>query len=121
MGEDGRAKTVIVLAATNVPWELDEALRRRLEKRIYIPLPTALGRKQLLSIALREVDMADDVDLDELAEASDSYSGADLTNVARDAAMQGMRRLMAQARKEGKRGVEASAWVKQQSQAQDAK
>ena len=69
----------------------------------------------------KEVDMADDVDLDELAEASDSYSGADLTNVARDAAMQGMRRLMAQARKEGKRGVEASAWVKQQSQAQDAK
>jgi len=45
--EDGKSKMVIVLAATNFPWDLDEALRRRLEKRIYIPLPTEEGRKQL--------------------------------------------------------------------------
>jgi ATPase family associated with various cellular activities (AAA) len=45
-------KTVIVLAATNTPWDLDEALRRRLEKRVYIPLPTEIGRKELFRINL---------------------------------------------------------------------
>lgn len=44
---------VVVLAATNFPWDLDEALRRRLEKRIYIPLPGADERRELLGINLK--------------------------------------------------------------------
>ena len=43
----------MVLAATNFPWDIDEALRRRLEKRIYIPLPAAPERQELLRLALK--------------------------------------------------------------------
>jgi hypothetical protein len=44
---------VVVLAATNFPWDIDEALRRRLEKRIYIPLPGPEEREELLKINLK--------------------------------------------------------------------
>ncbi len=46
---------VMVLAATNFPWDIDEALRRRLEKRIYIPLPAAPERCELLRLALKVI------------------------------------------------------------------
>ena len=51
--EDGERKQVMVLAATNFPWDIDEALRRRLEKRIYIPLPGAKERTELMTINLK--------------------------------------------------------------------
>ena len=47
------APQVMVLAATNFPWDIDEALRRRLEKRIYISLPAAPEREELLRLALK--------------------------------------------------------------------
>lgn len=89
---DDPSKMVMVLAATNFPWDIDEALRRRLEKRIYIALPTAQGRAELLKINLREVEVASDVDLILIAEKIEGYSGADITNVCRDASMMAMRR-----------------------------
>ncbi|KAM8855148.1 katanin p60 ATPase-containing subunit A-like 1 [Spinachia spinachia] len=92
LDNDDPSKMVMVLAATNFPWDIDEALRRRLEKRIYIPLPTAEGRVELLKINLREVDVAADVDLDLIADKIEGYSGADITNVCRDASMMAMRR-----------------------------
>jgi katanin p60 ATPase-containing subunit A1 len=97
----GDNKTVTVLAATNRPWDLDEALRRRLEKRIYIPLPDSLGRRQIFDINLKELRLSPDIDLDELVELSNKYSGADLTNVCREAAMMGLRKKMKEARQKG--------------------
>ncbi|KAI3789695.1 hypothetical protein L2E82_02498 [Cichorium intybus] len=93
--EDGSRKIVMVLAATNFPWDIDEALRRRLEKRIYIPLPNFDSRKELIKINLRTVQVAADVDIDDVARRTEGYSGDDLTNVCRDASLNGMRRKIA--------------------------
>merc|ERR1712071_657285 len=65
------------------------------EKRIYIPLPTLEGRLVLLRINSREVKVAEDVDFNAIAELLDGYSGADITNVCRDASMMSMRRKIA--------------------------
>ncbi|XP_023148402.2 katanin p60 ATPase-containing subunit A1 isoform X2 [Amphiprion ocellaris] len=89
---DDPSKMVMVLAATNFPWDIDEALRRRLEKRIYIPLPSTKGRVELLRINLKELELANNVDLDKIAEQMEGYSGADITNVCRDASLMAMRR-----------------------------
>lgn len=86
------SRMVMVLAATNFPWDIDEALKRRLEKRVYISLPTASGRAELLKINLRGVDVALGVDVIVIAEKMEGYSGADITNVCRDASMMAMRR-----------------------------
>lgn len=89
------SKTVMVLAATNFPWDIDEALRRRLEKRIYIPLPNDEGREVLLKINLREVKVDESVDMKAIAQQLAGYSGADITNLCRDASMMSMRRKIA--------------------------
>lgn len=61
---DGKTRPlVMVLATSNKPWDLDEALRRRLEKRIYIPLPDIDGRLNLLELFMQTVQLNDDVDL----------------------------------------------------------
>ncbi|CAL0324143.1 unnamed protein product [Lupinus luteus] len=93
--EDGSRKIVMVLAATNFPWDIDEALRRRLEKRIYIPLPNFESRKELIRINLKTVEVATDVNIDDVARRTEGYSGDDLTNVCRDASLNGMRRKIA--------------------------
>lgn len=90
--EADATKVVMVLAATNFPWDIDEALRRRLEKRIYISLPTKEGREALLNINLREIKHAEDLNVGEIAARLEGYSGADITNICRDASMMVMRR-----------------------------
>lgn len=100
-GEEPKLKTVMCLAATNRPWDLDEALRRRLEKRVYIPLPDEAGRRQMFEINLKEVTVAPDCEYAELVRMTAGYSGADIANVCRDAAMMGLRVFLRKARQEG--------------------
>ena len=90
--DEQAAKTVMVLAATNRPWDLDDAIRRRLEKRVYIPLPTEVGREALFRINLKSIALSPDIDFKILVSKTEGYSGADITSVCRDAAMMPMRR-----------------------------
>lgn len=77
---------VVVLAATNLPWALDPAFRRRFEPRIYIPLPDKEARRQLFGIhAGKWGDMLSSKDVDELAEMTEGYSGSDIANVIKHA------------------------------------
>ncbi|KAH0776390.1 hypothetical protein KY290_007801 [Solanum tuberosum] len=84
-------KMVTLLAATNFPGSIDEALRRRLEKRIYIPLPDFENRKELIRISLKSIELAPGVDIEQVAQKTEGYSGDDLTNICRDASLNGMR------------------------------
>ena len=106
--------TVIVLAATNMPWDIDDAMRRRLEKRIYIPLPDGEGRRELFRINMKGTEVDSDIDLEGLADLSAGYSGADVANVCRDAAMMSVRRIMEAARKQGLRKEEMQNMLKEQ-------
>ena len=62
---------------------MDDSLRRRLEKRIYIPLPDCAARLNLIENALTGIELDDDVKLSEVAERLEGYSGADITNICR--------------------------------------
>jgi SpoVK/Ycf46/Vps4 family AAA+-type ATPase len=82
---------VMVLGATNQPWELDDAFKRRFEKRIHIPLPGAPERVLLFRLCLRGIALAADVALEALAARTEHYSGSDCAVVAKHAAFAPMR------------------------------
>lgn len=98
-GEYDPAKQVIVLGATNLPWELDTAFLRRFEKRVHIDLPDVEGRQAMFRINTEGMTVADDVVEDGtwkyVVDLSEGYSGADIAVVCNDASMLGLRRLLA--------------------------
>lgn len=91
---EGEREQVTLLAATNLPWELDDALIRRLEKRIFIPLPDLDARLALVKHACKDLPLEGSINLTDIAKKLDGYSGSDITNVCRDAAMMAMRRAL---------------------------
>eukprot|EP00049_Salpingoeca_infusionum_P010447 m.179638 g.179638 ORF g.179638 m.179638 type:complete len:436 (+) comp14643_c0_seq2:276-1583(+) len=85
---------ILVLGATNIPWQLDSAIRRRFEKRIYIPLPDEEARRALFQLHLKGVPHTlQETDYSVLARSSEGYSGADIGIVVRDAIMEPVRRV----------------------------
>lgn len=84
---------VLVLGATNVPWELDNAIRRRFQKRIYISLPCADARAGIFKNrgSKTKNNLTDD-DWNQLGEASEGYSGSDIAIVVNEALMMPVRK-----------------------------
>ena len=94
-GLNSRGK-VVVIGATNRPNSIDEALRRpgRFDREIEIGIPDRDGRHEILMIHTRGMPLADDVDLDWLADRTHGYSGADLSALTKEAAMAALRRVL---------------------------
>ena len=94
-GVTGRGQ-VIVMGATNIPDNIDPALRRpgRLDREIEIPIPDRHGRRQILEIHTRGMPLDPGVDVDHLASVTHGYVGADLEALGREAAMAALRRLI---------------------------
>ncbi len=88
-----RLDNVVIIAATNRPDILDPALLRpgRFDKLIYVPPPDLNGRLEILKIHTRNMPLAEDVDLYELARRTEGYSGADLEALVREAAMRALK------------------------------
>lgn len=94
-GLEARAN-LVVIAATNRPDAIDEALRRpgRFDREIVIGVPDQSGRREILAIHTRGMPLGDKVDLDELSRITHGFVGADIAALAREAAIDAVRRIM---------------------------
>ncbi len=90
--------SLVVIAATNRPDAIDEALRRpgRFDREIVIGVPDESGRREVLGIHTRGMPLEKDVDLKELARTTHGFVGADLAALTREAAIEAVRRIMPQ-------------------------
>ncbi|KAM7254886.1 hypothetical protein ACFE04_020127 [Oxalis oulophora] len=91
---------VLVLAATNRPFDLDEAVIRRLPRRLMVNLPDAPNREKILRIILAKEDLASDLDLAAVASLTEGYSGSDLKNLCVTAAHCPIREILEKEKKE---------------------
>jgi transitional endoplasmic reticulum ATPase len=89
-------QNTVVIAATNRPEAIDEALRRpgRFDREIIIGVPDEPGRREILGIHTRGMPLANDVNLEELAKRTYGFVGADIAALTREAALEAVRRIM---------------------------
>eukprot|EP00792_Barthelona_sp_PAP020_P002432 TRINITY_DN1392_c0_g1_i1.p1 TRINITY_DN1392_c0_g1~~TRINITY_DN1392_c0_g1_i1.p1 ORF type:complete len:535 (+),score=129.72 TRINITY_DN1392_c0_g1_i1:138-1607(+) len=92
--DSDNSNLVVVIGATNFPWDLHDNVVRRLEKRIYVPLPDEMTRRQIIENSMKDMTLADDVDVDSIAKVTDGFSCADVAGVCRQAALLDLGRKM---------------------------
>ncbi|KAJ2236826.1 hypothetical protein IWW45_001474 [Coemansia sp. RSA 485] len=90
-GAAGPVAQVMVMAATNRPFDLDDAILRRLPRRILVDLPGAEDRERILKIHLAGEELCTDIDLSSLSKRTESFSGSDLKNLCVAAALAALR------------------------------
>ncbi|XP_057438999.1 uncharacterized protein LOC130730870 isoform X2 [Lotus japonicus] len=91
---------VLVLAATNRPFDLDEAVIRRLPRRLMVNLPDAPNREKILKVILAKEDLSSDIDMGAIANMTDGYSGSDLKNLCVTAAHRPIKQILEKEKKE---------------------
>jgi len=84
---------VVTIGATNVPWEIDSAFRRRFQRRIYVPLPDEKARKIIFEINSRGIELDKSIDFKKLSQITNDYTGSDIANICREAIMAPIREL----------------------------
>lgn len=85
--KSSRDQSVIVIGATNRPFDLDDAVLRRLPRRLLVDLPGPKEREEILKILLRDETLGPDVDLATLAKRTEAFSGSDLKHLCISAAL----------------------------------
>lgn len=90
VGKD--SKGVLILGATNIPWQLDSAIRRRFQRRVHISLPDTPARMKMFELAVGSTPCElSQADYRQLADLSEGYSGSDISIAVQDALMQPVR------------------------------
>ncbi|XP_077224065.1 uncharacterized protein LOC143857511 isoform X2 [Tasmannia lanceolata] len=99
------SQRILILGATNRPFDLDDAVIRRLPRRIYIDLPDAQNRMKILRIFLAQENIDSSFRYEELANATEGYSGSDLKNLCIAAAYRPVQELLEEEQKGGTKGM----------------
>ncbi|XP_061996324.1 uncharacterized protein LOC133714258 isoform X2 [Rosa rugosa] len=111
---------ILVLAATNRPFDLDEAIIRRFERRVMVGLPSVENREMILKTLLAK-EKVEDLDFKELASMTEGYSGSDLKNLCVTAAYRPVRELIQQERLKDKKKKKKAEEGKSTEDASDSK
>ncbi|EYU17671.1 hypothetical protein MIMGU_mgv1a0257531mg, partial [Erythranthe guttata] len=90
------SQRILVIGATNRPFDLDDAVIRRMPRRVYVGLPNVENRSKILKVLLAKENLEPGFSFDQLAKATDSYSGSDLKNLCAAAAYRPVEELLEQ-------------------------